>query len=416
MATNRLSRRQVLKGLATSVAVGAFSLFRGESAEAATVCDTDLPTAESIKSARTALAGGATDVALSPGGCWRYSRTLSGTAVTSERATAAGKPVLIWNHTDTESIGQEDANRDGFFESRTRVVRGETTNDERVEVTNFSPTTRALIRRETYTRTGDTIHALWERDDGSGTLEVEAEFDTTLTQAFADTSGQTPSITPRAGCTVAEEKDIRARLEEAVILGFFCMEDKGLEEIGTSLLTNYVSRKIVINCGTLGGSIAAMDWWSVKVKNRPGGSDITIFVNPTKFFARTHEQQLNTMWHEMLHLRLPPHDPDQLEQWEQGQFPRFREVDQTYACAGLCFTDEPADRTKCACARCLGTHKCDLRCEAYLECDGDMGAYCPCPCELRWYDKASTCAAECPSGFCCFTFRCRGQINVSCPP
>src|SRR3712207_8558092 len=68
----------------------------------------------------------------------------------------------------------------------------------------------------------------------------------------------------------------RSRLEEAVILGFFCMEDKGLGEIGTSLLTNYVSRKIIINCGTLGGSIAAMDWWSDRKSTRLNSSPANI--------------------------------------------------------------------------------------------------------------------------------------------
>ncbi|MCA1837824.1 MAG: hypothetical protein LC674_03390, partial [Actinobacteria bacterium] len=131
------------------------------------VASSDLPTAESLEAARVQLEAGATDVTLSPGGYFRYRRTLSGSSITAEELLAGGIPVLTWNHTATESTGQGDADRDGFSESRTRIVRGQSLTDERVELTDYSPTTRALIRRQTYTRTGpDTIHVLWERDNG----------------------------------------------------------------------------------------------------------------------------------------------------------------------------------------------------------------------------------------------------------
>jgi hypothetical protein len=482
LATNRLSRRQVLKTFASSVVAGALPFLGGERADAATckplgnsctgntqccskfcsggvcrckpagknctangqccsgiclngqcrckangkscssnrqccssnckngacapkpLCGTDLPTAASVDTARSALAAGATDVALSPGGCWRYLRTFSGTFVSFEEMRVAGKAMLVWNNTSTESIGQEDANQDGFFESVTRVVRGQTTNEQRAEVTKRSAATQALTRRETYTRTDDMIHALWERDDGSGSLETEAEFDTTLTQVLdagtlTGTNQTVTEITPQAGCAAPDELVIRTRLDEAVIGGFRCMRDKGRPDIGTKILRHYVSRTVGINCETLPNNrIAEISWWRTFVES----TDIVITVDWGRFSGLTPEQQRNILWHEMLHLHFGAHNP-----LVTGTS-RQTEIDQTYACASLCFTFNPAQKTRCSCARCLGTSKCDSRCTAYLDCNADMGGWCPCPCKLKFYSSLSSCAVDCPSGLCCFGFQCRG--------
>jgi hypothetical protein len=397
-------------------------------------CGSELPTPTSLAAARDRIAAGETDVALSSGGCWRYRRTLNGTSITTETILEAGGAVLTWSHTATESIGEQDTNRDGFFERKIRIVRGETANDERIEVHRFSSQTRAVIRRETYTRDNGTIHVLWERDDGSGDLEIEAEFDTTLTQilkvndpdgaslhAQETTSLGVETVTRRAvtltkhgitvhDCASAQQaEDLINDFLTGVGKGNRCMQSKGRGDIGNAVLDFSSKVPVDIICDPKLPKDVIANINSHEVLNAwPFDPRIKIRVNPQNYFNRPLENRQSTMWHEMLHLALGPHD----EQAESSG--RRREIDRVYACQGLCFNIAlSVPQTKCSCARCLETNKCDARCRAFADCNADLGGWCPCPCRAQWYNSQADCAANCPSGLCCFAFSCR-SYDVFC--
>src|SRR5215217_9753816 len=162
LTTNRLSRWQVLKSFAAGVLLaGPLGALRHSPASAqqsgtatGVPCANDPVTAASLDAADSALAAGAKKVKLSPKGCMRYRRTLTGGRITSDEVTLEGKPAFRWKHTFTKSTGQRDADLDGFFEWRSTVQRGAATGNKDRTVTKwYSAETKKLTRRETYTRT-----------------------------------------------------------------------------------------------------------------------------------------------------------------------------------------------------------------------------------------------------------------------
>jgi hypothetical protein len=385
-------------------------------------CVDDPVTTASLDAARAALDAGANEVALSPNGCLRYRRAISGNLITYEEMwIAGGAQVLKWDHTETQSTGQQDADLDGFFEWRTTVQHGTLASDQSMEITEYSPATTQLTRRETYTRKDALIHVRWEEADASGTLLVVAEFDTTPEQAagsdmLALKNNQMPGIYPGNTCSPAETQAIKQKLDSCVLEGFNCMRDKGRPDVGYKMLHLNISRTTNITCGSLNGDIAQISPWSVFAEFYRLDGDINITVDPDLWRDPTKvspEQQCLILWHEMLHLNFLAHNPATV-----GTSRQF-EIDPMFACAGLCFAGQK-DRTKCACATCLKTNACDARCQSFECCEPDMGGLCPCPCRYQYYPKRSQCEAECPSGLCCFTFTCHsydvsGPCNPRCP-
>ena len=125
-----------------------------------------------------------------------------------------------------------------------------------------------------------------------------------------------------------------------------------------------------------------------------------ITIGEEAFCALDPREQLGILFHEVSHLDDPAHVP------EQEAAPNRADVDRMYACQDLCFKP-PNAVTQCACATCLNTSKCDMRCDQSLGfqmCPDDLGAWCPCPTRFQWYPTCSTCLAECPSGLGCFGF------------
>src|SRR5262249_9461102 len=121
--------------------------------------------------------------------------------------------------------------------------------------------------------------------------------------------------------------------------------------------------------------------------------EITVNTNGNFFFNLSDYTQSSTLWHEMLHNYFGPHHPGTQE------FDRFGELDPVEACQNLCFGPEPV--TKCSCARCLRTNKCDDRCKLYVDCDEELAFVCPCPTgknAFKYFPTCRDCLATCPSG------------------
>ena len=119
-----------------------------------------------------------------------------------------------------------------------------------------------------------------------------------------------------------------------------------------------------ITCETGGGNrCAEIDFTDAILPGALAGK-IGVTVYSDNFFNNAFCQgnQLNGMFHELLHSVYGPHKPG---------FNRTN--DRTYACAALCFNKTtPPPVTRCQCAECLGVDPCDPRCKGYAtaaDCD-----------------------------------------------
>jgi hypothetical protein len=391
-------------------------------------CADDEVTIASLDAARAALAAGATQVDLSPGGCHTYTRSLNATKdmVTTEQILMGNRPVITWFHSASQSDGSFDDDLDAYAETRITIHRGVTFPEQWVKIDEYSTQTKTLTRRETYTRSDElTLHVVVEADNGSGTLAKEVEFDTTLIQSTSlegvplDVSQGIPGSVAN-DCSASETTELNNKMKECLVEGFKCMGRNDRMDIANHMIYHYMRRNVSITCEPLPlGSVAQISIWDNFMEFSGVAVDIDIFVDRSKWYddngnpKLTPEQQCNILFHEMLHLRFGAHNPMMIGTG------RFQEIDPTYACAGLCFGGVIL-RTKCACARCLKTNVCDKRCEPFDCCDPDLGAWCPCPCRYKYYPTRTQCEVECPSGLCCFAYQCKpidvsGECDVLCP-
>jgi hypothetical protein len=431
-------------------------------------CADDPVTVASMDAASSALAAGATQVNLSPKGCMRYHRTLKDNRVTSEELTLEGKPALVWEHTPTKRTGQRDTDLDGFFEWRSTVQRGATVNDARTVTTEYSPATKKPTRQETYTRTGDGWHALFQEANQSGTLVTVAEFDMGPIVAAASRDpgsgsdvpngedrmvGHAPDIKPNPnrfiklgdigvvelktpGCSGNQRKHLKARLKESYNVGVQCMGayGGGFAIRNTAVIDYY--RPIEITCGD--------PFTDPNFRNNPkirayvSSESITsqdptvrISVNKREFFVKNDQaKQAQTLWHEMLHLNGGDflHEPKCGEECQVS--PDRTERDRTYACENLCFGARTDNKpTKCSCDLCLGgtpsgQEECNKACQLLGECVND--AYkkkCTfttppgkiwCFCNQGCYNTEADCIKNCKVGLGCFTGICRPAPPGEC--
>jgi plastocyanin len=373
-------------------------------------CSQDAITTDSLEAARAALQAGATAVSLSPAGCIRYNRTMSGTTVMHEELTVSDWTMETWDHTTTQSLGLRDADLDGYFEWRSTVDRGPLVTDGRVVTTMYFTDTHWLARRETYERLSEeTMHVVWEEDtEKEGWLTTVADFDTstfdiysgTLTTTLTLAGGEPPGqISPAGACSEDQLKLIWIRLGEGVKQGVDCLNRHGRFDVAAAV-ENYTKRKFDISCETC-DSVAEIEKWpdpTVPVKLRVCNS----------FFTSDANWQRSTMFHEMQHLSEPDHDPA-IEK-DAGQ--KIWEVDPIYACESMCFND---NATKCSCATCLKKTVCSGECSGYGACNPQLGAKCLCPSRPQWYPTLALCDVVCPSGVACFGSKCK-TYDVSCRP
>ena len=372
-------------------------------------CASDVPTSASLDAASAQLAAGATDVAVSPGGCFRYRRTVSGQMVTSEQITVAGVPMYVAEHTLSVSTIRRDADQDGFFEWQGTATRAQSPNDQRFQINLYSPATQLLIQRKSYARSGDLVNIVVEQPDASGTLRVVDRYQA---QIVAGAPAVSTSSIVGSGCSAADNALIGAQLRATIDQLLVCLFKNNAKDIMNTIISYAVSR-IDFVCDTgLTGLIATTDWWDGWLHNWVvGGPTGEIRINPTTFVGLgSPASQQRLLAHELLHLHFGEHDADQQDDLGSD----FARVDQTETCASLCFG--LGFQTKCDCARCLGTNKCDPRCAPYRECDPILAAKCPCPTRRKWYSTLTACAVDCPTGLACFAFTRCDTIDVSCPP
>ncbi|MBL8684786.1 MAG: hypothetical protein JNK05_36760 [Myxococcales bacterium] len=368
------------------------------------------PTAESLRAAHAALRGGADAVSLSPDGCVRYARTTRDGLVTREEVTAAGRSIVLWDHTAALSTGRRDENADGVFEWRSTVTRSAT--DERVEITiDPSGTGATPTRRETYVRVGTRVRARIEvAATPGGALTVDSEFETTgLSQPFvtAPTTG-----TGTGSCTPAQAMQLQMQMEAAMQTGMTCSSRLGLNAMSNHAAQIAATRGIELRCARLTPNqsrCAEVNHWDAITSLLQTGrtTPLVITVDPDAFFndARCSGNQLNVLWHEILHTYIGLHDP-----YDPEDAPQTTTRDRVYACSALCFS---ANATKCQCASCLGTNICDPRCAGFRDCNPDLGAQCRCAARPRWYPTLTQCNVECPSGLACAFATCRA-VSYAC--
>jgi hypothetical protein len=362
------------------------------------LCAGDLPTGESLTAARAELAAGATDVALSPGGCVRYAVVRDGANVVEERTTFAGQLVMRLATAGATTTLALDGDEDGFFERTGTLVRGSSP-ELSIELLDYSPVTRALVSRERRTRSSAVTHVTIEEDRGAG-LQVQATYDTTPSQGSAGRAARAASI---FGCGEELERQFDNRLARCIDRWPNCLAKRGRRDLQKAMYRMYPHVKW--DCeddDTDTANIAtARDADEGEFKGDP-----TVVINLPKWNRRSEEEQINGVCHELMHYAGSGlHDPDTL------RLPRAFEADPTYACTILCQGYGLAN--KCHCASCLRSDVCDPRCDGLPECNPDLGGMCRCDKNHTTYETYTRCVEECPSGLACAFAGCRGW-DVRC--
>ena len=396
-----LERYTVISRGTASRKVYAQMVARGPNADVATVA--------SIEAARAALATGATQVSLSPGGRLQYRRLITNGVVTFEEIQDLERPAVRWTHSDTQSILEEDYDGDGFFERRSVATRGMMVEEWRLGVTSYDSAAQP-VEHMAYTFTRMNTHIEEQQPDDSSSLKIVNKYDRPLesvTLARTESPSRLAATHAATGC--CDPANLRELFQSGVDRGLQCLHRNGATDLElrvTKGLFRYIGG-VRFGCASLGKkgglTVLAKTWPPIlyPVINR----DVLIEVNhdPGGFCSLSRNDQLAVMFHEATHLddELRSHDPNK-------ELARNRdEVDRTYACTALCFS--PADTvSQCTCATCLGTTKCDARCEqgkGYQSCPDDFGAWCPCLRRLRWYPSCAECLAGCPSGLFCSGFK-----------
>jgi hypothetical protein len=411
-AGGRMTRRTVLEGAVAVAAllgpIGA-GLARPARAALAGVCGTDFPTVASLRAARTAIASGAANVALSPGGCLRYQRTFNGTRVTQERTVVGGRPMMVWNHDilSSSSSGSRDGNLDGFNEWQATITHGVPPNPVRtsVKVSEFDPGTRQLVRRRTFAfRIDGTMHVTVEQGTGTGSSVVVAEYDAPSMMDAGETASAVGERQAVVACPSGLKQEVIDTILRAAQNGGKCLNDKLGMYSTANALEQLATRPFLISCETGTNRRAAIDAESAFDIVRP----VSLFINVDRWVDVGFRERV--IFHEMLHAVLHEgHDPalDELSRTDDN---RWRELDRVSSCSSLCYNP---NATKCECARCLQKKTCSPPCSSFKPCySNQVGGFCNCPkSNRRFYPLLATCDVECPHGLACFTAKCQPEEN-----
>jgi hypothetical protein len=361
-------------------------------------CANDFPTEESLLAARAALAAGDPVVSLSPGGCIRIERTFADGAVVRERTTVAGAVMAEYEYDGAGgSTGRRDADLDGWFETTF------TTGPDGSETVTRDRATKAVLRRETRTRTGPNAYdVVVEAGEDS---ESYAAGLANAADAFDDDPD--PEDIEGEYCGNDLDKRLGTFLWRAMARTAKCLDEKGRGDLAIELLET--GSKMTILCGDVGESTAA-----IAIDAVGGARRGRIIFN--RNVANT--DALGTMellMHEVFHYTSLGLHPSPLLKGP-GKI-HARDADPVYACAALCATQVPSRVSKCQCATCLQTKECDERCTKYSECNNpEMGAICPCKWNNKWYPTYEQCVAGCSSGLLCFGYQRCKNLSRACDP
>lgn len=386
-------------------------------------CATDPITDASLAAAQAALAGGATDIALSPNGCQRYRRTLVGGVLTQERMLLNGFIVQTSNYpVNGASEILIDVDQDGINELQTYVYYAPNSTRMTSRLSSrYDSRTRRLLRRRNETRKDDTtVHVIAEEWDTAGTQISREEFDASLLVTFGtDTIGAyaapaTEGIAAPTGCG-AFDQTLRDRLKDGLKKGVACL-DKYKHPHTSDFKRFQLSPNVIFMCDT-----ALSAYAQYQSGDLPKGTAV-INVNPNSLQApsATHmlpgesinDFQSRVLFHELGHF-YESHSP---------RTENYSQFDKTRACDALCFN---TDANQCHCQTCLGDKTCNNGCSALPACQSSIqqcgnrccagpcdGSTC-CPSERICNKKSNETAVCCPTGEECINLA--GGSSSCCP-
>jgi len=342
-------------------------------------------------------------VALSTSGCLRYRVTRDGGTIVHEELVSAGTITTSLDHSTAQTSGVVDSDLDGFNERVILQTYGALANDPIDDVSVFSdydPSTRLLVRRETRTGIAGGVHVVIEEAVGGGPLQTTLEFDSPFGEAF----GMPIAAAADAGCDATT--DAPDQMKMALMSGDKCLRDLGANKKADTV-RKFAARKTNFvydaNADFIAENLSAEDSEAVKAQ-----SGNRIRIRPDSYCAKNVDERKRLLLHEALH-DYALHDQYLVERNLMGTLPRFDEFHQTEACAAMC---SPGNKNRCMCAACLQTNVCDPRCAGYASCNPCWGGYCPC--DDTYYTKLSICKANCQSGILCFGRQCIDLPNLNC--
>jgi len=283
----------------------------------------------------------------------------------------------------------------------TTVTRDKAAKTVTKQVNSYSPKTHHLTARETAVGTATSTLVTWEEADKSGVLQVVAQVDAGL-DGFDREIAHAPVTGSAVACTQAQNAHLQERAQHALNVGLACMDHYQNFDNSIDALLVEIARDINFTCSSSKKCSAHLDPNSYTDPTTP----INISVDIECFLKKGELEQSAILWHEISHSFFGPHVG-------KGTA-RYNEMDRVEACEDLCFH---TNSTKCSCARCLGTTKCDKRCNIFEDCDPALAFMCPCPKGPNAYKLFSTCSqclVTCPSGLACFGYATCDVVSVAC--
>lgn len=371
------------------------------------------------------------DVAIGGTGCFRYRRITGAGGLEQEILLRDGVTVFDWTLEGTDSLGYFDRDGDGYNEWESRQTPAALSPlparvDSRTAEQNGPP-----LERISYVVEGENIRVLGEAADPSGgplvlVREDIGELDSGQNGGDLASTSFPLSMTD-GSCTTEQLVKLAGALDHAFKTGSTCLQHYGADSLILTALFRYTFGGVMFRCRNIapkpeGKSVAArLDPTSFTNRRANLIFEVNLDLqfdsanqplSPPGFFSLSEYEQAAVLFHELLHSEFGGHLPG------SSNFPGYAEYDRVEACTNLCFG--PAKSTRCGCATCLDTTKCDERCESLPSCDAGMfGFRCPCPVGPTAYKVYSTCTeclTACPQGLQCAGYHtCDVLESASCP-
>lgn len=307
------------------------------------------PTPALLNAARIALAGGATDVALSPDGTLRFKRS-SIAGGDRDELVRNGVTIARWDHVGDATTITVDDDGDGNPEISGNVSRA-------------APVTTTLRFDPNDDGTVDFTETLTQVDPDGLTVSQQTGNETPV--GFSTTRRQAAAAIPRPandgdGCTGTQLTQARNALDDATFSGIACLRNFGLGEIADVIAGKIARDGVELRCGGT-DDCAQIDISDTLTRGSfPGPVGISI---GAPFFngAPACSNNKLIMFHELLHMGIGSAHSLGLD---RSTFTGLA-TDKVYSCADLCF--RPALATKDECARCLDVDECDPQCAGFRD-------------------------------------------------
>jgi hypothetical protein len=385
----------------------------------------DHVTGASLEAGYAALAAGATEAKLSPGGCVRITRTYSGTEVVEEQLSIRGMPVMRMQKSPGSWTIRQDSDLDGFDEWQADLTLDAADAELRYVATEFNPSTRLPAHRQTLTPVGANVRVVLEEDRGMG-LQVVGDFvrppqhdagcgtseGTGASPCPPNCQPPCPAVAGTA-CSDAQCQQLKSQLFRALQDAVACLHD--------TLQSRKLSDRMLILAAWM-PPIVCSDTMSEGHRasmKRPRLWPLfaEIHVNRDFFCSYDAACQQDTLIHELMHPMFPEHHPG-----KEGACRRHH-VDSVYACSWIC-TRGKQNSTRTQCQVCLGVKdRCDDRCSSFPVLPPPSEADCYADptdparqrgtlgweCGEQWFETKGDCTAGCSAAGGCTPDR------VHCP-